>query len=138
MIDKVLETKIKRTKDFLELWAKFHSLYKSALSKPSIPKEDEELFLHTKEVLSPRYGELRGVVKAELGKAAHGQDVILELLGMESMQALSDTAMERVQKQWKDSIAVLNSVLEELENKNRRIDKISPLSYFIKKITGKI
>ncbi len=138
MIDKRLEIKIKKTKEFIDLWSKYHSLYKGALSKPSISDEDAEGFLKTQEVLSRRYSQLQESVKNNFKKAIDGQDAILELLNIESIQALSDDAMEKVNDKWRDSHSILNQILKDLEDKKREIEKVNPLIYLVNRITGRI
>ena len=55
MIDRAIEDKIKKTKEFMELWVKFHNLYKEALKKETIDPQDENTFLETKSLIARKY-----------------------------------------------------------------------------------
>ena len=59
MVSKDLELKIKRVKEFMQLWIKFHDLYKDALSDGVITPEEESNFLETKSLIARKYQALK-------------------------------------------------------------------------------
>ena len=56
MVDRKTESSIKASKSFIELWVKFHSMYKEAIAKDNISRDDEEKLLET----SHDEGKIRG------------------------------------------------------------------------------
>jgi len=133
MIDKVVEDKIKKTKEFMELWMKFHNLYKDALQKESILPEDEDAFLQTKSLIARKYQAL-----TELLELSSSEDktfeVVTQLLSLQGVSALSDVQMQEIEENWHQSYIALNKILGGLENQKEALARVHPISVIWPKI----
>lgn len=134
MIDRNLEKKIKDTKEFIELWRKFHNLYKSALEKASISPEEEDAFLETKSLIARRYQALTDSLKLSLAREDRTFDVISQVLSLKSVSSISDVQMRSIEGDWHKSYITLNKILGGLENKRGELAKINPFVVAIRKV----
>lgn len=138
MIDRDLEEKIKKTKEFMELWMKFHNLYKEALKKETIDPEEESAFLETKSLIARKYQALTDLSKLVPSPEDKTFDVISQLLSLQGVSALSDVQIEEIESGWHQSYLALNKVLGALENRKEMLAKINPLSLLLPKMFGAI
>lgn len=138
MVDKKTESDIKALKVFLELWAKFHALYVSALSKEVISDEDEKKFLEAKNVIGAKYRSLNDVMEFKYMPHARLDDPVGEVLKIEAIKFISEKNMRKLEADWKDSYIFLNSILERLESKRMRLEAFNPIGVFFKRIMERI
>jgi len=134
MIDKELEEKIKKTKEFMELWIKFHNLYKEALKDKVVDPEEEKAFLETKSLIARKYQALTDLLKITPSTEDKTIDVISQVLSLQSISTLSDVQLEEIDNGWHHSNIFLNKLLGSLENRRETLLKINPLSVLLPKI----
>ncbi len=134
MIDKKTEADIKAMKSFLEFWSKFHSIYDAAISKDTISKEDEDRFFETKGMIKNKYDELKNAL--EFKYVPHGRltDPVSDILALDSIRLISEKNLKKLNDDWRGSYIFLNSILERLENKKRRLEEFSSIGVFFKRI----
>ena len=139
MIDRDIEDKIKKTKEFMELWVKFHNLYKEALKKETIDPQDENTFLETKSLIARKYQALTDLLgmspSIEQDKTF---DVISQVLSLQGVSTLSDDQIQDIENGWQQSYIALNRILGGLDNRREALAKINPLSLFLPKIFSAI
>ena len=133
MIDKKTEADIKALQGFLEFWAKFHSIYAGTISKEIISKEDEGKFLETRDVIKIKYDELKGALEFKYAPRSRLTDPVNDILGMETVRLVSERNLKRLEENWRDSYIFLNSILERLKNKKRRLEEFNPVGVFFKR-----
>lgn len=136
MKDKKSEADIKLVKEFLELWSKFHSIYSQTVSKGTISKDDEAKFLDTKNLIKDRYETLRGALEFTYMPQARVTDPVSEILALDRILVISERVLKKAEEDWRDSYVFLNSILERLKNKRRRLEQANPLAVFAKRVFG--
>lgn len=134
MTDKKLETNIRMTKTLLEMWTKLHSLYADILSRGLVTDEDESKFMESKEMVARRYAELRDMLDFKYTPHNRMTDPVADILSLRNMRLMSEKTALKLDADWKDSYVFLNSVLERLENRKRRIGGINPISLLVKRM----
>ena len=134
MIDKEIEEKIKKTKEFMELWIKFHNLYKEALKDKVVDPEEEKAFLETKSLIARKYQALTDLLKITPSTEDKTIDVISQVLSLQSISTLSDVQLEEIENGWHHSNIFLNKLLGSLENRKETLSKVNPLSVLLPKI----
>ena len=115
MTEKDLKTNIKNTRDFIDLWGKFHDLFQSASRREAITREEENLFLETKSLVADKYTSLKGFLKPYLAADEGTMDVIADVLSLKGMTTISDDALRRIEQNWDHSRDVLNRISKQLE-----------------------
>ena len=128
MVDPELEEKIKKTKEFMELWMKFRQLYTKALKKEAILPEEEVAFLETKSLIARKYQALMDRLDLEPSMDDKTFDVISQILSLQNVSSLSDVQIQEVENGWHRSFIFLNKLLGTLENQKETLSRISPLS----------
>ena len=136
MIDRELELKIKRVKEFMQLWIKFHDMYKDALSRDTITPEEEAAFLETKSLIARRYQALKDFLGLANTYEDKTFDVITQVLSLKSVATISDLSLNKIENDWHNSYILLNKMLGELEGKKDTLRKVSWLGLQIKKATS--
>ena len=133
MIDRKYESDIKIVKSFLEFWVKFHSIYLNVVSRENISREDEAKFLETKDLIKNKYDAMKNGL--EFKYMPHGRltDPVSDLLLIDNIRFMAERNLKKVECDWKDSYVFLNSILERLKNKKRRLEQFSPMGVFIKR-----
>lgn len=133
MVDKKTESEIKAVKSFLEVWMKFHSIYRDTILKEIISKDDEENFLETKAMVRNKYDDLRGGL--EFKYIPHGRltDPVGDILALEGIRFMAEKNLKRMNDDWKDSYVFLNNILERLKEKKTRMAHVNPVDAFFKK-----
>jgi hypothetical protein len=137
MIDKKTEADMKAVKGFLEFWTKFHDIYNAAITGETISKEDEDKFLQTKESIRAKYDGLRGGL--ELNYALHSRltDPVADVLSITGIRFISEKNLKKLQEDWRDSYVFLNSIIERLKNRRRRLGQFNPVGVYVKRAMEK-
>ncbi|MBI5124345.1 MAG: hypothetical protein HZA72_02890 [Candidatus Omnitrophica bacterium] len=133
MVDKKIESNIKIVKNFLEFWVKFHSIYSSMASKETISKDEEDKFLQTKELIKNRYDTLKNSLEFKYMPHTRITDPVNDVLFIDGIRFVSEKNLKKVEDDWRDSYIFLNSILERLKNKKRRLEQFNPVGVFIKR-----
>ncbi|MFA6078908.1 MAG: hypothetical protein WC779_04095 [Candidatus Omnitrophota bacterium] len=133
MIDKKTESDIKAVKSFLEFWVKFHSIYNNTISKELITQEDEIKFLETKDIIKSKYEEVKGDFEFKYMPHMRLTDPVSDILSLSGVRFISEKNMKKAGDNWKDSYVFLNSILERLKNKKRRLEQFNPIGVFFKR-----
>ena len=139
MIDRDVEEKIKKTKEFMELWMKFHNLYQEASRKETIDPQEEDTFLETKSLIARKYQALVDLLG--MGQSLEQDrtfDVISQVLSLQGVSALSDVQIQEIENGWHQSYIALNKILGSLENRKESLAKINPLSLILPKIVSSL
>jgi hypothetical protein len=134
MIDKKFETDMKAVKGFLEFWGKFHAMYVGVISKELITSEDEAKFLETKELMRVKYEELKAGLELNYVPRARPTDPVSDILALNSIRFMAEKNLKKADGDWKDSYVFLNSILERLKDKKRRLEQFNPVGVFFKRI----
>jgi len=134
MVDKDLEHKIKKVKEFMELWVKFHDLYKDALSHETITPEEEKNFLETKSLIARKYQALIEYIGIDRPYDDRTFDVISQLLSLKSVAAISDLSLNKIEYDWHNSYVLLNKLLGELEARQESLRKVSKLGLIAREV----
>lgn len=135
MIDKDVEEKIKKTKEFMELWMKFHHLYKEASSKESIDPQEEATFLETKSLIARKYQALIDLLgMSQSLEQDRTFEVISQVLSLQGVSALSDVQIQEIENGWHQSYMALNKILGSLENRKDALSKVNSFAVAIPKI----
>lgn len=133
MIDKKTESDIKVVKSFLEFWVKFHSIYSGVVSKESISKEEEAKFLETKALIKNKYDGLKDNLDFKYAPHSRLTDPVNDILQLNNVRFMAEKNLKKVADDWRDSYIFLNSILERLKNKKRRLEQFSPAGVFFKR-----
>ncbi len=134
MVDKELEKKIKQIKEFMELWVKFHELYKSATKNRVISPDEEKAFLETKSLIARKYQALMDNLNIEPTAEDKTMDIISQVLSLETVSSISDMQMRKIENDWHDSYISLNKLLGKLENKREDFAKMRTGKIMMKRI----
>lgn len=134
MVDPELEEKIKKTKEFMELWIKFRELYSKALKKEAIAADEEMAFLETKSLIARKYQALMDRLQMEPSMEDKTFDVVSQVLSLQGVSSISDVQMQEIENGWHRSFMFLNKLLGTLENQKETLARVSPLSVWGPKI----
>ena len=134
MVDRELERKTKRLKEFMQLWVKFHDMYKDALSRETISPKEENAFLETKSLIARKYQALKDFLGIASSYDDKTFDVISQLLSLKSVAAISDLSLHKIENDWHNSYILLNKLLGELEGKQEALRKVSRLGVIIRRL----
>lgn len=134
MIDKKTETDIRTVKEFLEFWAKFHSIYNSAISMEAISGEDEDRFLQTKAMIRAKYDALRRGLDANYMPHSRLTDPVDDVLSINGIRFISEKNLKKLNEDWRDSYIFLNSIMERLKSRKKRLEQFSPIGVFVKRM----
>lgn len=136
MIDRNLESKIKHLKEFMQLWIKFHDMYKSAINRETITPEDESAFLETKSLIARKYQALKDYLDVGSSYDDRTFDVISQLLSLKSVAAISDLSLHKIENDWHSSYIVLNKLLGELEGRQEALKRVSRIGLILRELAG--
>ena len=136
MIDKELEKKIRQTKEFMQLWMKFHELFKSALKSDSISQQEEDDFLETKSKIARRYEALKNSIGPDSHYDDRTFDVISQVLSLKSVVSVSDISLGKIESDWHNSYILLNRLLGDLESQKEDIRRVNPITALIRRLSG--
>ena len=134
MVDKELELKIKRVKEFMQLWIKFHDLYKSSINRDTVSPEDEKNFLETKSLIARKYQALKDLVGITSSYDDRTFDVVSQVLSLKGVAAISDLSLNKIENDWHNSYIQLNKLLGELEGRQDNLRKVSRIGLFANRL----
>ena len=134
MVDKELELKIKRVKEFMQLWIKFHEMYKSSISRETVSPDAEKTFLDTKSLIARKYQALKDLLGIASSYDDKTFDVISQVLSLKSVSAISDLSLHKIEKDWHNSYIQLNKLLGELEGKQESLRRVSRIGRFTNRL----
>jgi hypothetical protein len=134
VIDRKTEQDIRILEEFLEFWMKFHTVYGGLIMRATISEEDESKFLEQKEMIGKKYEEL--VSALDFRYTQHGRltDPVSDILALEGVRLMSEKNMHKREDDWRDSYVFLNSILERLKNKKRRLEQFNAVGVFFKRV----
>ena len=133
MIDKKTETDIKAVKEFLEFWTKFHHIYNGTISKEIISNEDEDKFLQTKETIRAKYERAKSGLEVNYMPHSRLTDPVNDVLSISGIRLMSEKNLKKLNEDWRDSYVFLNSIMERLKNKRKRLEQFNPVGVFVKR-----
>ena len=134
MIDKVLESKIKQLREFIDLWASFYELYKRAASQQDFTEEEERNFLELKSSLARKYQALMDALGIKPTAEDRTFDVISQVMSLKNIPMLSPLQMEKLENDWHNSYITLNKIMGSLENRKNELGKISVVNELFKRV----
>ncbi len=138
MIDKKTEENIKDLSGFMDSWLKFRQLYMTICSKSLLTKEDESIFFETKELVSKRYAALKDKMEFKYMPYSRLTDPVHEILGLDGISCMSEKKSRRIDDDWRDSYIFLNSILERLKNRKKRLEHFSTIGVWVKRMFERI
>ena len=133
MIDRKLESNIKKTENFIEIWDKFHDIFENALSDNAINKDEEKNFFATKTLVNSRYDDLMDSLGVKPIKRFIKSETIYNILSIRDLSIMSDRRSSMVHGDWQNSFNFLRLLLERLKRKKRRIEGFSRFSFLAKR-----
>ncbi len=136
MIDRNLESKIKRLKEFMQLWIKFHDMYKSAVNRETITPEEENAFLETKALIARKYQALKDYLDMNSFYSDKTFDVISQILSLKSVAEISDLSLHKIENDWHSSYIVLNKLLGELEGRQEALRRVNRVGIILRDMAG--
>jgi len=128
MTVKAIDKNIKKTRDFLESWKRFHDIFESALSRSAINRKKEEEFLLTKDLISARYEELMDGIGVRPSRRVLESGSIYGVLSLGELSSISDESLSNIKEQWKHSFELLEGILGRLERNKKRMESFGRLS----------
>ena len=134
MIDRRTEIAIKEARAFVEYWTKFHAIYKSVCAKGIITQDDEEKFLAAKQTIQKKYEDLTAALDLRYTSRGRLTDPVSAILQLENIRFASEKNLKVLNDDWRDSYVFLNSILERLKSKKRRLGQFNPVGVFFKKL----
>ncbi len=134
MIDRKTEQNLKDIKSFLELWVKFHDLFKQTISKDIITVNDEKHFLETRDLIARKYEELIRSFEFRYMPYNRLKDPVMEVLLLKTLSVISEERLKKVGGDWRDSYIFLNNIFERLKSRKRRLERFSTVGVFIKRL----
>ncbi|RKY37513.1 MAG: hypothetical protein DRP78_00835 [Candidatus Omnitrophota bacterium] len=132
MIDKALEDKIMRLKEFVSLWESFYTLFKDAINKKSFQEKEEQNFLELKSNIARKYQSLMDSLGIKPTAEDRTFDVISQIMSLKNMVNLSPLQLEKVENDWHNSYITFNKILGTLDNKKIELGKVNAFSEFCK------
>ena len=133
MIDKQLESNIRKAKEFIELWDKFHVVFRNTVSGNRVGEKEEQNFLSIRELVNSRYEDLMDSLEIKPLKRFTMNTALCNVLSLERISIMSDERQKAVDADWTESSRFLNSLLERLMRKKRRIESFNKFAFVLKK-----
>jgi len=137
MIDKSLEEGIKKTQHFIEIWNKFHDIFKKMVSQNHVDGSKEKEFLSAKELAGSCYEDLMDSLSVKPIRRFVIGRAVFNVLSFDSVFAMSDEKLELFDKNWDESFVFLKELLDRLERKKRRIGNVNRFAFAMKKKINK-
>ena len=125
MKDQNSKDSIIKTKEFIELWKKFNSIYKESMGKSAITEEEEGLFLETKSIVAREFQVLADSFSIDRHTIDRTYDVIGSILSLRSISTLSEPTLKKLESDWHEVYISLNRLLGHLEVSNETVSKDS-------------
>ena len=123
MKDQNSKDSIIKTKEFIELWKKFNSIYKESMGKSAITEEEEGLFLETKSIVAREFQVLADSFSIDRHTIDRTYDVIGSILSLRSISTLSEPTLKKLESDWHEAYISLNRLLGHLEASNETVSK---------------
>ncbi|MFH0839482.1 MAG: hypothetical protein V1883_00500 [Candidatus Omnitrophota bacterium] len=120
----------------MQLWIKFHDMYKSAINRDTITPEEEAAFLETKSLIARKYQALKEYLEISSSYDDRTFDVISQLLSLKGVAAISDLSLHKIENDWHGSYIVLNKLLGELDAKEESLKKVSKFRLLLRDLAG--
>ena len=136
MRDRNIESKIKHLNEFMQLWIKFHDMYKNAVNRETITVDDENAFLETESLIARKYQALKDYLDIDSSYEDKTIDVISQLLSLKSVAAISDLSLHKIENDWHSSYIVLNKLLGELEGRQEALRRVSKTGLILRELAG--
>jgi len=136
MRDRNIESKIKHLNEFMQLWIKFHDMYKNAINRETITVEDENAFLETKSLIARKYQALKDYLDIDSSYEDRTFDVISQILSLKSVAVISDLSLHKIENDWHSSYIVLNKLLGELEGRQEALKRVSKTRLILRELAG--
>ena len=133
MIDKKLEGTIKEASDFIELWKKFHEIFKNTISKGHVSADKEKELLSVKNLISSRYEDLMDLVGAKPLKRFITNPSVYNILSVKNVSIMSDDRLKVLEKDWEESLRYLAALLSRLKRKKNRLEGFNRFAFALKK-----
>ena len=136
----IKKNSIGEAKEFMQLWVKFHELYKAAMKKTSITPEEEAEFFQTKSIVARKFQKLAESLSIDRVIVDRAYDVINQILSLKSISNLSESTLDKLEADWHESYINLNRLIGHLEaQKEKAPQSIGPgmrsagkyLAYFV-------
>ncbi|MFH1776222.1 MAG: hypothetical protein ABH952_01475 [Candidatus Omnitrophota bacterium] len=134
MISKALENKIQAVEEYLELWLRFHDLYKEVTQTQVVNPTKEKEFMDLKSLLTRKYQGLLDTLNIQLTTEDRTFDVVSQLLSLKDVINISELQMQKIETEWHNSYISLNKMLGSLENRKTELANISHVKVIINKI----
>jgi len=113
-VENVRDSMVK-IKEFMELWLKFHKMYKDAMGKSSISQEDEKSFLDTQSIVARKFQALADSLSIDRSTIDRTYGVVTQILSLGSISTLSEHALQKIDNDWHEAYISLNRLLGHLE-----------------------
>ncbi|MFH1380812.1 MAG: hypothetical protein ABIH57_01385 [Candidatus Omnitrophota bacterium] len=133
MIDLKLEANIKNTKEFIELWTKFHQIFEKTISEPLVNNEKEAEFASVRKLLNSRFEDLMDSLDIKPLKRFVMCTAICNILALEELSNMSDEKMKNFNTDWDESSKFLYGILDRLNRKKNRIGDFNKFAFVIKR-----
>jgi len=133
MKDKKLEDNIKKAEDFIEIWDKFHHIFKNALSEAHVTEEKDDEFIATKDLVNSRYEDLMDSLEVKPLKRFLISPTVYNILALDRISTMSDERLKIVAEDWSGAFEFLYSLLNRLRKKKKRIEGFNKFFFIMKK-----
>src|SRR4030042_1437486 len=116
----------------MEIWNKFRLIFQKALSCNTVDIDEERSFLSLKGLVNSRYDDLMDSFGVKpIGRFIKSES-IYNILSLENLSTMSDERYALVERDWEESLRFLDSLLERLERKKRRIGGFNKFIFLVK------
>jgi len=133
MIDKKLEENIKKTRDFMDIWNKFHDIFRSTVSADHVDAEKEKEFLSIKSLVSSRYEDLMDSLGVKPLRRFIINASAYNIFSIDKLSIMSDVKLAVFDRDWLESSSFLKTLYDRLGRKKRRIENFNKFAFVIKK-----
>lgn len=111
-------------------------MYGQILSRDIITKDYEDKFLSSKDMVANMRTSGQDL---DFKYSSHGRftDPVSDILAIDGIRFASEKNLKKTDDDWQDSYVFLNSILERLKSKKRRLGRFNPIGILAKKIFKK-
>ena len=106
---------LNKTKEFMQLWMKFHQLYEQSMDKTAIDPEEEKAFLETKSIIARKFQTLSDSMPIDRLTIDRTYDILNQILSLKSISTMSEHTLKKIENDWHQSYISLNRLLGHLE-----------------------
>lgn len=133
MVDRILEENIKKTRNFIEIWDKVHNIFKNAIAENHISKKKEAELSSARNLADSRYEDLMDSLGVKPLKRFLMGPAVYNVLSFGNVSIMSDEKLSTVDKDWTESFKFLETLLERLERKKRRIGSFNKAAFVMRR-----